>query len=81
MVRPQATVAAPVAVEVIEEAAATKAVEDENIDYSQTTEELLGGPLLTINDDAMIEELIVDTDKLLEAVEPAAAIATEDSIL
>jgi hypothetical protein len=80
IVRPQATMPAPV-VEALEEAAPSKAVEDENVDYSFTTEELLGAPLLTFNEVALIEEAVVDTDKLLETVEPAAAIATEDSIL
>ena len=65
----------------LEEASPTKAVEDETIDYSQTTEELLGGPLLSFNEVALIEEAAVVTDKSLEAGEPAAAIATEDSIL
>ena len=42
-------------VEALEEAEPTKGVADENIDYSFTTEELLGGPLLTIADDLLLE--------------------------
>jgi hypothetical protein len=80
IVRPQVTTPAPV-IEAFEEAAPTKAAEDESVDYSFTTEELLGAPLLTFNEVALIEEAVVEADKLLEAVEPAAAIATEDSIL
>lgn len=79
--RLQIAASAPVVVEAIEEAAPTKAIEDENVDYSTTSEELLGGPLLTINDEALIEELAAGTDKLLEAVEPAAAIVSEDAVL
>jgi hypothetical protein len=75
IVRPQATIPPPVVVEALEDVAAAKAVENENVDYSFTTEELLGGPLPTI------EDLAVEIDKLLEVVEPAAVIEPEDSIL
>lgn len=80
IVQQQAT-APTVAVETIEDTAPAKAAEDENVDYSVTTEELLGGPLLTVNDEAPIDALVVETDKLLEALEPAPAIATGDSTL
>jgi hypothetical protein len=81
IVRPQPTVQAPVVVEALEETAPKKGVADENIDYSYTTEELLGGPLLTIADDMLPEEAVMGADKLVEADEPAAAIASEDSVL
>jgi hypothetical protein len=79
LIRFQSTVPAQVEVEATDEAAPTKAVEDENVDYSFTTEELLGGPLLAISDEALIEEAI-GTDKFGDAA-PAAAIDTEDSAL
>jgi hypothetical protein len=81
IVRPPPAVQVPVLVEVVEDVAPTKAVADEHVDYSFTTEELLGGPLLTVDAEGLIEDAAVEGDKLLEMLEPAAVTETQDSVL
>lgn len=64
---------AETAAELIEATAEIKPATKENVDYSFTTEELLGGPMLAIDGNALIEDAVIEADKVLEMQVPSAA--------
>lgn len=57
---------AETAADLVEPAPEIKPATKENIDYSFTTEELLGGPMLAIDGNALIEDAVIEADKVLE---------------
>jgi hypothetical protein len=77
-----APVSAP-AVEIAAETEAQKTVAAEHIDYSFTTEELLGGPepLLAISDEPMADGFVIGGEKPVQALEPVAGAASEGAAL
>jgi hypothetical protein len=63
------------------EAEAQKTVAPEHVDYSFTTEELLGGPepLLAISGEPMAEGFVIDGEKPFQTLEPVAGAASKDA--
>ena len=69
--QPEAAISEPA-----EETAAIKPATKENVDYSFTAEELLGGPLLAIEGNTLIDDAVIEADKALELLDPDTVLET-----